>query len=151
MRKRIDAQPAKVETQVDSNPFVTAYQTLHKRLSYNKDRDTDLSVLDYQDALQDTIIDVLEKNPFADSPVAFLKHATKMAVLRVDRYAKVEFFGDDIDTMDIALPNGSIVDLKKCFTSYVRRPRIRYLYGLQSRVYTCRDRHYARHNPRYAG
>jgi len=112
MRKRIDAQVAKVETEVDSNPFVTAYQTLHRRLSYSKDRDTDLSVLDYQDALQDTIIDVFEKNPFADSPVAFLKHATKMAVLRVDRYAKVEFFGDDIDTMDIALPNGSIVDLK---------------------------------------
>ena len=112
MRKRIDAQPAKVETQIDSNPFVMAYQTLHKRLSYNKDRDTDLSVLDYQDALQDTIIDVLEKNPFADSPVAFLKHATKMAVLRVDRYAKVEFFGDEIDTMEVAMPDGSIVDLK---------------------------------------
>jgi len=112
MRKRIDAQPAKVETQVDSNPFVTAYQTLHRRLSYSKDRDTDLSVLDYQDALQDTIIDVLEKNPFADSPVAFLKHATKLAVLRVDRYAKVEFFGDDIDTMEVALPDGQVIDLK---------------------------------------
>ena len=110
MRKRIDAQPAKVETEV--NPFVTAYQKLAKRLSYNRDRDTDLSVLDYQDALQDTIIDVLEKNPFADSPVAFLKHATKMAVLRVDRYAKVEFFGDDIDPVEVALPDGSIVDLR---------------------------------------
>ena len=110
MRKKIDAQVAKVETEV--NPFVMAYGKLHKRMTYNKDRDTDLSVLDYQDALQDTIIDVLEKNPFADSPVAFLKHATKMAVLRVDRYAKVEFFGDDIDPVEVALPTGEISDLR---------------------------------------
>ena len=114
MRKRIETQ---VETQVETevSPFVTAYGKLHKRMPYNLDRDTDTSFLDGQDGLQDAIIKVLESNPIVDSPLAFLKTAAKNATIDAARHfkcMKVEFFGDDIDTMDIALPNGSIVDLK---------------------------------------
>jgi len=113
MRKRIDVQPAKVETEV--NPFMTAYGKLHKRMPYNLDRDTDTNFLDAQDGLQDAIIKVLESNPIVDSPLAFLKTAAKNATIDIGRKfkcMKVEFFGDDIDTMDIALPDGSIIDLQ---------------------------------------
>jgi len=113
MRKRIDAQPAKVETEV--NPYLTAYGKLHKRMPYNLDRDTDTSFLDGQDGLQDAIIKVLESNPIADSPLAFLKTAAKNATIDIGRKfkcMKVEFFGDDIDTMDIAMPDGQVIDLK---------------------------------------
>jgi len=113
MRKRIDVQPAKVETEV--NPFMTAYGKLHKRMPYNLDRDTDTSFLDGQDGLQDAIIKVLESNPIADSPLAFLKTAAKNATIDIGRKfkcMKVEFFGDDIDTMDIAMPDGQVIDLK---------------------------------------
>jgi len=71
--------------------------------------------LDGQDGLQDAIIKVLESNPIVDSPLAFLKTAAKNATIDIGRKfkcMKVEFFGDDIDTMDMALPNGSIVDLR---------------------------------------
>jgi len=113
MRKRIDAQVTKVETEV--NPFVTAYQKLAKRMPYNLDRDTDTSFLDGQDGLQDAIIKVLESNPIADSPLALLKTAAKNATIDISRHfkcMKVEFFGDDIDTMDIAMPDGQVTDLK---------------------------------------
>ena len=113
MRKKIDAQVAKVETEV--NPFLTAYRKLHKRMPYNLDRDTDTSFLDQQDGLQDAIIKVLESTPIVDSPLAFLKTAAKNATIDAARHLKcmkVEFFGDDIDTMDIALPDGQVIDLK---------------------------------------
>ena len=114
MRKRIETQ---VETQVETevNPYLTAYQKLAKRMPYNMDRDTDTNFLDQQDGLQDAIIKVLESNPVVDSPLAFLKTAAKNATIDAARHfecMKVEFFGDDIDTMDMALPNGSIVDLR---------------------------------------
>jgi len=113
MRKRIDAQPAKVETEV--NPYLTAYGKLHKRMPYNLDRDTDTNFLDGQDGLQDAIIKVLESNPIADSPLALLKTAAKNATIDAARHfkcMKVEFFGDDIDTMEVALPTGEISDLR---------------------------------------
>ena len=113
MRKRIDAQVAKVETEV--NPFLTAYGKLHKRMPYNLDRDTDTSFLDGQDGLQDAIIKVLESNPIVDSPLAFLKTAAKNATIDAVRHfkcMKVEFFGDDIETMEVAMPDGQVIDLK---------------------------------------
>ena len=113
MRKRIDAQVTKVEMEV--NPFVTAYQKLARRMAYNLDRDTDTNFLDAQDGLQDAIIKVLESNPIVDSPLAFLKTAAKNATIDISRHfkcMKVEFFGDDIDTMEVAMPDGQVVDLK---------------------------------------
>ena len=113
MRKRIDAQPAKVETEV--NPYLTAYQKLAKRMPYNLDRDTDTNFLDQQDGLQDALMKVLESTPVVDSPLAFLKTAVKNATIDAARHfkcMKVEFFGDEIDTMEVAMPDGSIVDLK---------------------------------------
>jgi len=113
MRKKIDAQVAKVETEV--NPYLTAYGKLHKRMAYNLDRDTDTNFLDAQDGLQDAIIKVLESSPIVDSPLAFLKTASKNATIDIGRKfkcMKVEFFGDDIDTMEVALPDGQVIDLK---------------------------------------
>jgi DNA-directed RNA polymerase specialized sigma24 family protein len=84
-------------------------------MAYNLDRDTDTSFLDGQDGLQDAIIKVLESNPIVDSPLAFLKTATKNATIDIGRKfkcMKVEFFGDDIDTMEVALPDGQVIDLK---------------------------------------